>query len=459
MTERLSRQPPARWRIFGLVSAIVLLLQILLPLRGSHPNLISFDETFYGPVIEESLCNHRAITISHPPWGTMITTYFLKLAGFPCGVQNWRSSSPLSLDPLTFRFVAKGTWILCIALAIATTFYLSRSRLLSLILGVFMALESGFFIHSQMLSIDSLLALFILAASLCSLVATRAPSSVRSWLWIGLAGVFCGLATGVKWTGGTAIFVALGVFVAFRTPTHSMRWVIGATVAVVLISLAVYLSGWWVHRSVTWAPGDEDPIREISKNFFDYAWRMHVLFWKTQIAIGTYIPSQESSSWWMWPWGWRPILYSTNENHVSLLLVNPVIWTGGAILMVRRLVALAKGPRAKWGDFSDLEKFAMIGWLGCYLPHILVPRNMFLYHYFPALIFSILLIVGSLCPKKLALSSLDGGPTLVPSPRRLTGWLVPAALWFVCVAPIVYGLELPAQLVSLLQKVFWKVTF
>jgi len=49
-----------------------------------------------------------------------------------------------------------------------------------------------------------------------------------------------------------------------------------------------------------------------------------------------------------------------------------------------------------WQQFVDVGQLLFVGYLVHYVPYLLVQRTLFLYHYLPALLFSILLLAANI---------------------------------------------------------------
>jgi len=48
-----------------------------------------------------------------------------------------------------------------------------------------------------------------------------------------------------------------------------------------------------------------------------------------------------------------------------------------------------------WRQFTEVGELLLTGYLVHYVPYLLMERTLFLYHYLPALVFSILLLAAS----------------------------------------------------------------
>ena len=96
-----------------------------------------------------------------------------------------------------------------------------------------------------------------------------------------------------------------------------------------------------------------------------------------------------SSTWWMWILDIRPILYyldsSMGDNLKSAFgaFGNPVVWWGGFLAMSAMAYRTVK--------YRDgIALFILIGYLSQLVPWLFVTRVVFIYHYFPSVVFLVL---------------------------------------------------------------------
>ena len=130
-----------------------------------------------------------------------------------------------------------------------------------------------------------------------------------------------------------------------------------------------------------------------------------------------------ASKWYTWPFGLQPVYYWVKGEAKIYLMGNPAIWwpAAAAILVLifyYGLREIIKNPSLSllWGGF-----------LLNFLPFMAIKRAMFLYHYFPALIFAVLILVYLLDKEK------NSNPALIILVSL-------AAASFSYFAPVTYGL-------------------
>ena len=97
-----------------------------------------------------------------------------------------------------------------------------------------------------------------------------------------------------------------------------------------------------------------------------------------------------SSEWYTWPITYKPVwFYMSRLEDMSISTIcnigNPIIWWFGTIAMVFNLVMTVIKRKKE-------NIFILIMFLAVWMPFIWIGRVMFLYHYFPALVYIMLAI-------------------------------------------------------------------
>jgi dolichyl-phosphate-mannose-protein mannosyltransferase len=147
-----------------------------------------------------------------------------------------------------------------------------------------------------------------------------------------------------------------------------------------------------------------------------------------------------ASAWYSWPVGWRGIYFWTDDAQKKTgsadqsriyLLPNLVVWWLGTFAILRLLVLLiprlvAAGLRRPHAPIAGPELLIAFGYFCCLAPFAAIDRPMFLYHYFPALLCS--LLAGAVQARSIT-RPLPVAAALVAS----------FALMFAWMSPLVYG--------------------
>jgi len=155
----------------------------------------------------------------------------------------------------------------------------------------------------------------------------------------------------------------------------------------------IYFLGWGIHFKLMRLPGEGDAFFAPSGNLIMDTLRLNKIMLSANAGITATHPY--SSIWWQWPMMKKPIFYWVNNGAGIYLIGNPVVWWGtGAVfawlmgfLIFGRARHLSKDIAA---DTNPLLWIPIAGYLISILPLIPIKRPLFLYHYFPALSFSII---------------------------------------------------------------------
>ncbi len=113
------------------------------------------------------------------------------------------------------------------------------------------------------------------------------------------------------------------------------------------------------------------------------------------VNYGLSAPHPDSSPWWSWPLMLRPIFYWGGSKATLYFLGNPLLWWGSSLglVVVAANLALLRAtdlelPRA--AKLSPARLWILLaGYLMAFLPLVLVPRVLFLYHYLTPLLFGL----------------------------------------------------------------------
>jgi dolichyl-phosphate-mannose--protein O-mannosyl transferase len=259
------------------------------------------------------------------------------------------------------------------------------------------------------------------------------------------------MAVGTKLTGLTS---ALLVAVILSVPLlRGGNWVDTARMGGIaaLGALVVYLGGWVLHFLLLDQPGPGDIWGVPSGNLVHDIIDIHRSMFQANYGLAATHPN--GSAWWGWPWMWRPLYYYAGPNFALYFVGNPVVWWGSSIGLLCVLWGLLRGvfggERSENASASTLviRQLPLLGFLVSFLPFIVIPRVMFLYHYLPSLVFAV-------CTVALWLDrhgwTQEGS---FAEQSRAARWLLIAIpVGFLVISPITYGFVLPADILSALVK-------
>lgn len=351
--------------------------QALVPDAISQLNSMYFDEIYHGRTGYEMLHKLSVYETTHPPLGKVFI--LLGIALFGMNGFGWRVAGALfgaAMVPLFYLLARRLTRKPWLALAGAGLFLLDFMR----------------FTQSRIATIDVYVTFFILLSAYFMLwyCQTVLEKGVRAAvLPMALCGLAFGLGCASKWTG---IYAGAGLAVVYfwvlwtrwrqRQPDFGREaaLAIGGGVAFfVAVPLLVYLA-----------------------SYLPYLWRDPSFsladWWECQLSMFRYhsqlvATHSFESRWYTWPLILRPVWYYMGGGlpqgtYASIAaLGNPVIWWGGLAAL------LALGRQLLCGRGSRRDAFVGALFLTQLLPWVLVTRCTFLYHYFPALGFSLLALL------------------------------------------------------------------
>lgn len=177
--------------------------------------------------------------------------------------------------------------------------------------------------------------------------------------------------------------------------------------------------------------------------------------WRNQVNMFNYHSGLDSSHpfaspWYEWPLLIKPMWYYSNNalrdiGWMSSIAAfgNPAVWWVGTVAMVYLFVDtyLQKKP-------SRVAIFIIIAFLSQYLPWVLVPRSMFIYHYFASIPFVVIAIV-------MAIKKLEERKTI--NKYHIVGYLAVVVLLFAFFYPVLSGTPIPSSYGKLMQwmRTWW----
>lgn len=250
-------------------------------------------------------------------------------------------------------------------------------------------------------------------------------NQIHAWLLFALSAIFLGLTISIKWT---ALAFSVPLFILFmrillkeRAP---LRFDAGMLALFILIPLALYLGFFAIHFWLI------EPQK--LQNFFQNATDLNSQMFDSNLQ---HLTHPYSSRWFEWPIMKRTVYYWNAApggitTAVIYLLGNPFVWMVSLLnLGIGFSLSMKALARRRYHTLFGYA-FLSVTFLANLLPFISITRAMFLYHYFPALIFSFL----------IAGMNLD---RLIPDIRIRSTMasllIVTSVVFFLYFAPLSYG--------------------
>lgn len=418
-----------------------------------HPNQVVFDEVHFGKFVSGYFTGNYFFDI-HPPLGKLLIALAAYIGDFQPGFdfkvigEAYTSSSYIALRLVPNLF---GAFLpVCIYFFVRS---LRGSTMAAFFAGITLVFENAILVQSHFILVDSMLFLFgFFGLALFFFYRNYSNNPVH----ILGAGIFFALSFSVKWTGIS--FLALACIVSLwdlrqglSEKTFLIKRLGFLALALFLIPLFVYMLVFAIHFSLLPKSGkgdgfmsrsflktlsgssveENDSIKPL--NFVGKFIELNKRIYSSNASLSSKHPY--SSKFYTWPVMLRPIFYWSKQASPGFrtriyLLGNPFIWWIACGAVIAGLIFWKTSS-------SDTKWFLYIGWYLNFFPFFYIKRVMFLYHYFPALIFSIVI---------MSLFFFDGVEVLKRYRKMLLIALVSLfVIGFVFFSPLTYGLPLSSE--------------
>ncbi len=394
--------------------------QSAVPAYPSYLNSTYFDEIYHARTAYEHLHGMRPYETTHPPLGKVLIMIGIQIFG---------------MTAFGWRFMGALFGCLMLPVMYLLTKQLLKKTRYATVATLLLALDCMHFTQTRIATIDTYGVFFIMLMYLFMFRYCQMNFFVddfkKTLVPLGLCGVTMGLGIASKWI---CLYAAVGLAILFfctlirrymeyrsamntrgRKPEEQKAqkdfWryfcLTGAFCIVFFIiipALIYYFSYYWYMK----------PMGGLSiKGVWD--WQEYMLNYHSGLTNDDHF---FKSPWYEWPLIVKPIwFYSGNkfmeEGMISSIscMGNPAVWWTGAAAMVFVLFrsrlftaiacvlsrtflrnrSLANRIREQWMDQPDRNYwYVALGFAAQYVPWMLVPRSMFIYHYFASVPFIIL---------------------------------------------------------------------
>ena len=359
----------------------------MLPRDTGYFSSMYFDEIYHARTAFEQLEGYAIYETTHPPLGKIIISIGIALLG---------------MTPFGWRFMGTLSGVLMVVLMYLLAKELFENEKISLLCAFIFAFDFMHYTQTRLATVDSFLVMFVMLMFLFMLKWTKLPLKGRGAeqrLNLLLSGIFMGCAIAVKWNGaygaaGLAVYFFISLAIKLTKANKekaadrksnlsaAFRICLWCVICFVIVPFAIYFASFGpVLRG--------DGIVQNFTGFLNY--QIHMFNYHSQLVAEHFF----SSMWYTWPVILKPIWYSATRIGANVSTIsafgNPLVWLPMVPCMVYVLV---KAIRTK--DSRGI--MLLCGYLGCYLPWVLVTRLAFIYHYFPATVFGILAIGYAVIP-------------------------------------------------------------
>jgi dolichyl-phosphate-mannose--protein O-mannosyl transferase len=400
-----------------------------------NPNAVVWDEKHYERFAGSYLTATNYYDV-HPPLGKLLLAGAAKLLGV--SGQALLTDQPAPLARVLPALVG--------ALIIPVVYLLMRafgaSRPVATLGAALLVLDNALLVESRFILTDGMLVLFVFTAVLCYVVSRLRTGRAR-WSYVVAAAIAAGMAASVKWTGLSALGLILAAFTidALLGRVRAREWITTASVFLIVPAL-VYVASFAVHFALIGYAGQ-------------YA---NLSFGKAFVAInrdmqgfnagwsGATHPA--ASAWYSWPiakhppgFWFDPPASPGGTRRWIVMYANPVVWWG-TLIALGSLVFVAFTRRAAVAPHRTALLFLTAGYVMNFAPFAFITRPMYLYHYFVALIFSVMLAAMSVGILLGLMDNAGSSSWPFPTPRTRAvyfGVIGFATIAFAIIAPFSYG--------------------
>lgn len=402
--------------------------QEMFPQTKTYLTGTMFDEVYHGRTAYEFIHGLVTYETTHPQLGKILISLGIRLLG---------------MTPFGWRFMSAIFGILLVPLMYLFAKCLFQNTYIASATALLLSVDCMHLTLSRIATIDIFVAFFIILAYYYlyryflqdleyrkTTVAISDPfPPARVFVLLGLCGIAMSCAIATKLTG---VYAAAGLAVLFiwYTATHfpkhqTLRLFFFCCFFFVLLPLILYTLA---YIPVVGADGYNGLIDKTIKN------TQYMLWYHSTLEAEHYY----SSPFYEWPVIWMPLLYANDAvsaTQVSAVscMGNPAIWWIGIPCVLFTFY--------QWIRKHDLRAgFLSIGYLAQYLPWIVMGlsggRITFIYHYFPSILFTILMMGYSM------------NVLMIKHPRAkkaITAYLIIACFCFLIFYPLASGIPISRE--------------
>ena len=333
-----------------------------------------FDEIYHGRTGYEFLHGLHTYETTHPHFGKVLISLGISLFG---------------MTPFGWRFMSALFGILIIAVMYIFAKKLFKSTFIATATAGLFTFDCMHYTLSRIATIDIFAAFFILLMYYFmyeymvknqDFPYSETKLSKEYLMPLALCGITMALGIATKWTG---VYAGLGLAILFFWYTlchypgkQTMRLFLFCCIFFIAVPLIVYTLSF-----IPVMDGSDSGL--ISKAING---SISMFSYHSELVAEHYY----SSPFYEWPLIWMPLLYANdmiNDTYVSAVscMGNPAIWWPGiaCILFILYRWIIKKDKKAG---------FLFIAYAAQYIPWMSIGRITFIYHYFPAILFVILMI-------------------------------------------------------------------
>ena len=420
-------------------AALLIDEQNTVPEQPSYFNSSYFDEIYHARTGYEHANQLHTYETTHPPLGKVFIMWGIQLFG---------------MTPFGWRFMGALAGVLMVPAMYLLAKLLFKKTRYALLGGFMMAFDLMHLTQTRIATIDSFAVLFIILMYLCMFAYMKMSFFRDGWrtlIPLGLSGLFMGLGCASKWI---CIYAGVGLAVLFfwsllqrlmeyrsamdaggemaervwKFPRYVLGTLLCCLVFFIIIPAAIYYVSYIPHYAyeggLTWQ-------RFVDGQVYMYSYHA------TLVDDHAF-----ASPWYEWPLILKPMYYYNGSPYVGegmistiMCMGNPAVWwVGLASLLYMGWIWIRPHMRGEKA-VDHRPAMLLVAFAAQYVPWMLVPRSMFIYHYFGSLPFVMMAIVFVFEKLYQARPRTAKGIQI--------GYMVAVALLFAAFYPVATGVQIP----------------
>jgi 4-amino-4-deoxy-L-arabinose transferase-like glycosyltransferase len=341
-----------------------------------------FDEIYHGRTAYEHLNNIVPYETTHPPLGKLIISIGISIFG---------------MVPFGWRFMGTLFGILMLPVFYVFLKNMFGKTVIAACGTILFAFDFMHYVQTRIATIDTYGVFFIMVSYLFMYrYITRDPEEPfnKSLPSLALSGLFFGIGCASKWI---VIYAGAGLFALYVIrliwcwryyKNNELPGYGGFLISTLLCTFTFFIVVPVIVYCLSYIQNGRAMGMKISEGML---WdpKYYQQIWNNQTFMFGYHAKLEathaySSVWWQWITDGRPILYyreaSDGLKSSFASFGNPIVWWGGFLAIISMVYRTIK--------FRDSKAlFILIGYLAQFVPWLIISRVVFIYHYFPCVLF------------------------------------------------------------------------
>lgn len=362
----------------------------------SYPSNVVWDETYYSK-FSASYVESQDVFDIHPPLGKLILASGIKLFGYKARVNpddlGIGKPYPDNFPYIGLRFFPALFGGLLASILYLILINLGINRIISFFGGLMLIFENSILVSGRVGLMDNFILFFGLLSILLAVLSVK-TKKFNNILW---PMILVGLAGSVKWTGFGYIFFPLMLAIFLR---KSFKFKIYQWMLLLSAPFMIYFLIFTFKFLTLSYPSLFQWDNKLQQNEFIKIGDRTTLALKNPILlVGGFFAEnlemfnanltikqrhQNESKWYQWPIGGKSIFYYSKESNKIYQAPNKTIYFAVLISIIIGLILFFKKRQLILGAFLTSYFLNLI----LFFP---VSRPMFIYHYFTALVFGIVI--------------------------------------------------------------------